>query len=1102
MPNLFCCITPRSLRSRGQKRRFAASSSSTSSVSNDDGKSNIKGNREHHRDSNRSQARCRSHNAPIASLDHDDYSHSQRSPDRHYRPRVGQKKPTIRDRSFFGPKPIPDNDKDDLPRGRSPTVRPRNRFPISTDSSGPDSTMTAATTESASTATGAVTRKDIADAAGAAAVDEAALQNDESLRSRKSSGTVGTSWTAETAGMQSLKRIFANASALAGEEGSGANEARNKEVEQGLVDEHRALKSVRRVVRKVRSSVSRDSGRAVATAANAAATCTRVDGDGKMRNSNGLHDDVRRHQKPRDGEASWKRVGAQEGEIIDSEKLYDEDAIPVKTPTSTWGRAKETSLDIDNEDDREAFDSDEARGRPRTLSCALKRSLSPLPPSHKEMERKDVEGSYAVFRSTGEVLSRMLVSRASAAAATGESWMNSFSSSWSSSSLTPYAIRRSSGRSADDMGGCRSNQNIDPPREAPKRFIFEDADDDDGTKSQGGAHPADSSRVSAEPEPKDTTRPLLQMRISMPPPSLARVDTVIRTPPLPFTGGGHTTLLPYPLGLFRKTTAPVLLPKRMASTSEGVVGKCWRSSFSGASPMGCAETPIFDNVEFCSRPHQTDRTATKLDKAPNPSQVRHIGAAYHLQQQEQSADFDPEKEELRFGGVDGNTREFSRLGIGSRDVPVSSHKLSRSSSAQRLSKSQGPASKSLLLSTSLPQMKATSAYAQNDHNGPRRCSSPLRHDQWTNKPKKAILAKIGPRVARSTPVINPEPVEIVSIPAANLRKVDLDRLERRTYDTSFHSSMESLTNRELAASEERIRPRANTSQEPKSSWFKEDFEDVAREIRRTNPIRRSFSGYDGGLDSKNGSLRVPRNRARYSVVSEKSEGEAISAWDKALREHSKEDRRLSKTRLGSEAPSHASKRLSNQLSMEEEEKQTKHLKIPQGKTSRAERNSSENSIQAQLNAYRLPQRNGDVPTRRARSADHRGRSSNRSSSWARYPSHTREQRSPASAGEADDVYPRDFAQEQPAYGAKGSAKAGTPRKGTPIKMLLSDGRAMDQKGVKTTIGHNVTEKFRRLYGVGNIEFNRKFAPESHGHRSSISPGGLLNTLIPSQMSGQ
>ena len=757
--------------------------------------------------------------------------------------------------------------------------------------------------------------------------------------------------TAET-GMESVRRIFAGVSTAgvtfayssaspAVHEDEGVKNGPTSAGSARVLTEDETESGLKNMVKKVRDSMARS--------------------------SYGLGDLV--GWNPRSEGTSDKRNhdGERDKDVIDAQDPYDDDALPMATPRSTWGRQDEPISE-----QQQQLEASKG-GIPRDLDRVLTRSMSPLPlpPSHRDMERRDVETTYAGSRSasSAEILTRMLTRRAEGV---------------SSDSTTQENINRA---------GIEDGK-VDE-KQRPK-FVFEDPD------------------TPKQPKPlPDSTAPETE-RNSMPPeyerPQFERTCTTIHNTP---AGGQNDKARLFFRDGWKMPLAPQVLPQRLGSIGSAFADRSWRPSFSAG--------------------HGNHGQAKSQEQGHRD---RGEGATSHpaVQSEDRSADEVqrlPKEEEGAFGGVDGKAKD-------------------------------------IVLSARGEEKKHWSPAVQDP--------TPILTGRSLGE---------GSNVHPSR--------QIISVQAVRGRNIDLERLERKTQETSFHSSKESLTNKELAASDARIRPRASTHPGPKISSFKEDFEEVTREIARTNPIRRSFSGYDGGLDRGAGSLRVPSNSARYSIVSEKSDEGAMSAWEKALEEHAREDHRLSKTRLGSEAPSYAQRSLSTRLKASGRSMEDK-LNTSLSPDAFDKQRSSSDNLQAQLGAYRLPPKERHVQHQRPllESVYHRG--SSHAPSWARYPSYNLRQRSPDSAGKEDKVFPRDFAIENLLQ--RSSDDSGKPLlyRSVPKRLILGERKGLERKSHSMTFGQGVKERLRGIYQAGSMEFDRRFAVESRGHRSSFSHGTSKPTL--------
>ena len=890
----------------------------------------------------------------------------------------------------------------------------RGRFPISTDShSNSDGTssaptVTATTIDAMTVGTGMTA--DYGDAHSSSTYrrrDRDTHSSDLATRSQETTETfeIGDEG-GRGGGMASIRNIFA-ATIAAGEKGGTAAD----KVEE---DARELVKGFRAVVSRVRGDVARDGSTTNRTAKSLPA---------RKQGQQSTSPDMEDH----------------DGRILESQSLYDSDAVAVITPRSTWGHQQ---YDIKWVGQGEMSLGKESM--PRNLSHVLDRSMSPLPPSHKERERKDVEQSYAataaaVGRSAGSLLAGMLTRRMDK------------DLRWSVDNIATGSAHR----------GSQDSSFAGKSQVAPPKFIFKDGDSDErpsGEKSTV-ATKTRSGKTSGERQRSSTEEPKFE-----------RTNTIIWNSPV---------------------------------ASRGILNN-WRWPFSPTKARA-----YHGNASSVSSPGSGQRSCKQT--APDAESRGNIQGT----KTQQSS---------LFGGVDGLLRDIS---VARR--PGGKGKTEPSISAT-VHASSRPPGRNLLVSVSMPAMLSSASDQGEDtqenttdlNSAKRRVSfAGFPQPHGPSAPSSSWPAATVPALnddvkkPRSTdtskrtrqPVKDPSfrlkavskitPESILSVPAANAHRINFERLERSTHETSFHSSHESLTNRELAASETRILSRAKTVSQPKSSWFKEDFEDVARQIRKTNPIRKSISGYDGGLDSGGGSLRVPSNQSRYSVVSEKSEDGTVSVWEKAIKDHIREDHRLSRTNLGSEAPSYATRGFSAKLKHHREEKKRElaanDLPVP----ILSQASWSTENLQAQLGAYQLPQlatheQRGRRMVVEPRTETSRSRSTS-ASSWARFASHNREQRSPASAGPEDNVIPRDFAME--VLPPEPIVKRRTDKSSRKIsaRLVSAESQRRQQTGRTMTFGETLTETLKSFYRVGSLEIGRRLAIESRGHRSSISEGVSIST---------
>jgi len=296
----------------------------------------------------------------------------------------------------------------------------------------------------------------------------------------------------------------------------------------------------------------------------------------------------------------------------------------------------------------------------------------------------------------------------------------------------------------------------------------------------------------------------------------------------------------------------------------------------------------------------------------------------------------------------------------------------------------------------------------------------------------------------------------ISVPASRAKSIDLDKLQQQSKDTDYHSSNESLMQRELAAADRRIvsLPRANTL--PTKSRFKEELEQISAEIALTNAFRRRVSNLDGDGEW---------NRASQAVYDNK----ATSIWEKALQEHLQEDAALSHTRLGSDSPGpldHETNRRSvstrKPLHHPLLRGAQKHLSVDDWHGPR---------LQARLAAYKLPTPTQSLDEKRPVRAIKPSASVPLIPSWTCYPSHTRSERSMSPAGDPDQVWARDFANMTP--------------EPSPERQNSEKGKG------SLSLSKNIISSIKKVYRTQSQELQRRLANEARGHRSSVSEGGVV-----------
>ncbi|KAM0795087.1 hypothetical protein BDR22DRAFT_826394 [Usnea florida] len=765
------------------------------------------------------------------------------------------------------------------------------------------------------------------------------------------------------------------------------------------------------VASKVRKRMSRDSGMSKRSSKT------------RLRSSTSEDENHRREELKR---ALHQRVqeDIDEGSNI-SDGSFDEDAVPIKTPSGTLGRHK-GSIHIS----------------PKHLSNALRRSESPS--AYTELGPRIISQAYAP-KNTAVALSRMLIQRGSGLARESEE------------------------------AAAESEIEISRGASVTQKYKFSD---------------------------EDITMQVAKTRSHS---SLGRSNTVLHVP-----SSVKTLEMDVANPEFLNTPGvsprPDILSIRVKKTRDSAPGndsRIWFSDVRQAASSDGAHTTQRNTLGSARLPGVYD---TKI--RPASEQLLHgtLGLWGHSVDSKRSNihsatdthtssseghSCNPGREEMSFGGTDGKDHSLSTSETEAGSL-TRQRVRSEGSDPVHLYNMHIPqrlASKPLLPSVSLPQLQHprrdrsyTSGSSRKFSVIPRSQASssmstsgklfktPATHLTSSSVYSSGSLASSPPE---STIHVNSlsdrlyylemfQPSEeIISVPATRPKSVDLDILERRTVETSYHSSNESLMNRELAAAQTRISPlpRANTL--PKNSRFREDLDRISAELALTNPPRRRVSNLDG--------TRSPSNE------------NATSVWEKALREHSKEDKAISHMRVGSTFPDGVGPRQLDPMTAssagDKARRRSSFLRMNDGRTPHPLEGAD---LQAHLGAYTLSQRR-ESPSKRPTIEDTRGSPpASRASSWARYPSHTRPERSVSPAGVSDQVYSRDFANFSPGTVSKVSKNESSPVSNSEKVMTKS-----------RTFGKQLLSTVSSIYKSQSQDLQRRIADEARGHRSSISEGGVL-----------
>ena len=709
-----------------------------------------------------------------------------------------------------------------------------------------------------------------------------------------------------------------------------------------------------------------------------------------------------------------------------SDGSYDEDAIPIKTPKGTWGR-HQGSIQIS----------------PKHLSNALRRSDSPS--AFAEVDPRTLPQVYAPTN-TAVALSRMLIRRGS--------------------NLT----RESEVQTVDSkVEGSRRASKI-------QRYSFSD---------EGGPIQVPKTRSHS---PLGRSNTVLHI-----PSPTKTLEIDVKNPELLNT-----------LGKSSAKDLPPLCPRKVRDSAAGGdsrlstgdvhrgvssngVNETHRYTLGSAGCPGIYDTkirPASEQLLYGTSGLWGNRVYSKHSNTNSTTDSGNSSSDGHC--------CNPGSEEMSFGGTDG--KDYSPPASENyAGIPPRHRGRSEGSDPVHLYDMHIPqrlAYKPLLPSVSLPQLenpRRDRSYTSGSSSRlfsvvPR--SQPSSSMSTSGKQFRTPATHLTSSSVYSSGSLPPSPLdsnlhinslsdrlyycevfqpseEIISIPASRPKSVDLDNLERRTVETSYHSSNESLMNRELAAAATRISPvRANTL--PKNSRFREDLDRISAELALTNPPRRRVSNFDGA--------RSPTNE------------DAASVWERALREHSQEDKAISHTRIGSTISDMVGPRQLDPRTAgsngQEVRKRSSFVRTNDGRVPGPLEGAQ---LQAHLDAYTLPPRRDDTRKRPTLEGTNEPSSAVRASSWARYPSHTRPERSTSPAGISDQVYSRDFAVTQ----------SGIVPKVPPEHASSPLSNNKKEKTETMTFGKRMLSTLSSLYRSQSQELQRRLANEARGHRSSISEGGKL-----------
>ncbi|KAL9126966.1 MAG: hypothetical protein Q9217_004072 [Psora testacea] len=801
---------------------------------------------------------------------------------------------------------------------------------------------------------------------------------------------------------------------------SSAKPDHHLEPAHGVSVRHKdSITRVQAVARGIKKRISRDSGASAETSARA------------LRSTMSTEDIEKRK--------GWKcPLRSLSGSEVfdDRSEVYDEDAVPIKTPRGTWLRQKGA-----------------IRMSPSRSTSVMARSSSSVPSGTKE---SNLLAPYQPENAKARALSRMLTERGGRLA-----------------DVSTEDGNRRTGDSAVDRPELSKKR-------SSKKYVFRD----------------------------DTPSPA-KSRSSSP---LGRSDTVVHI--ASNAASVEVGALTF-LNSVGPPAAPGLHPTRLASIGDSIGGKDWHLSHSDTrkvslvSEFGVKEKPPEDQQPG------SPNSLLALDKAPwlrgasgslasSPSAMPGSWIHTHC---------DPENEEASFGGVDGKESPVHAETHSDVSNPASVHLYDMRISQRLASHGIVPAASSPHLegessndksrgfrteNLSLPSRHRASSSDFGSSKAPSTCGVPRRtatssayttisgHHSYTSSQiafpqapsdQFQITAIHGPASPQQSTVLDslaqkqPDAsTEAASTDVAitRLHSIDVNETELLSLPIRPLTRSKSLTTPEIEAAEgELFSRRAETVAQ--SRYFSQaELDELAREIAlRTLPRGRSVSCYDGSSEGSSWGRRASKDSRppkKPSIVAG-DEPTGTSVWEKALREHVEEDVRLSKLGLGSVATNRSKSYCGKKPTSRSQESYLRHVYISS--------EGQDEDLQAHLHVYKLPPPS-DRLHRPAAQDNRRIESSITSSSWSRFPSHSRAERSMSPATEKDKVFARDFA----------------PMAGTKSVGNLKKQRRNSMGKAHSTHFEKLRHSLKDIYRAKSIEFSSRFAFESRNHRSSVSEGGM------------
>lgn len=588
-----------------------------------------------------------------------------------------------------------------------------------------------------------------------------------------------------------------------------------------------------------------------------------------------------------------------------------------------------------------------------------------------------------------------------------------------------------------------------------------------------------------------------------------------------------------------KAPAPSGLPfLRLPSISDSVTARDWRLSLTpgGGHPLSGGDTGVLQEKDMEDNKARSPKARRPLIATSSFLGPIRSNEIVRRSAEEQNADGDhaprcmPSAEEDEFGGIDDGQdgpsafnqqetdpasnelvdqkRRATKSSVHLYDMHISQRLASMgllpnmsSSHKQEVSEHQRGVSScgsSLLFPVKTRHERQTSSSGFRSLTVPpswggvlRDNTSSVYHSQGaslTSSPNSSIIRfpNLSDKVWQSTAsqprnelsVVDNSAPQTTSASAIPWKSINPIRPRRLTVDTgSFHSSTDSFRAREVAAAETRIVPRPRSATVPKISRFKEDFErkpSLEARLKEAHPIqhklhrRHSIASYDG---SDEWYTSGKRQGFGYEYVPTEIEA-STALWERTFQQHADGGVSSTKMRFDSIWQDPGTAGLLPKVQGGKVRKTSPPL-IPTGIGFKTEGWSFQSKSEGPVEVPEVdPKQIGRRQILHSSSVTSR-------SSWGRYPSHTRAERSSSPAGEADNVLARDFGN-----GPQASSK---PDSKTETKSKRRFSILGKKKSRSMTFGKSVMKTFSRLYKSQSTDFR----PSTGHHRTSVHIGGVL-----------